>query len=228
MRSTASKKSCFSTTFLLFLAAISAASLQTLAMSAPENPGVCLDRKSVSRSLAFFKGFKCTSNISLRSRMSGKSTYICRSKRPARISALSNTSARLVAAKTITLVLDPKPSISVSNWFNVFSLSSLDPEKLLFPLARPMASISSIKIMAGDLSFACLKRSRTLEAPTPTNISTKSDPDNEKKGAFASPATAFAKSVLPVPGGPTSKAPFGIFPPKAVYFSGFLRKSTIS
>ena len=63
--------------------------------------------------------------------------------------------------------------------------------------ARPIASISSIKMIDGDLSFACLNKSLTLEAPTPTNISTKSDPDNEKKGALASPATAFANKVFP-------------------------------
>ena len=91
-----------------------------------------------------------------------------------------------------------------------------------------MASISSIKIIDGDLSFACLKRSLTRDAPTPTNISTKSDPESEKKGTFASPATAFAKRVFPVPGRPTNSAPFGILPPSLVYFVGFLRKSTIS
>src|SRR5690606_35304249 len=77
-------------------------------------------------------------------------------------------------------------------------------------------------------SLACLNKSRTREAPTPTNISTKSEPDKEKKGTCASPATAFASKVLPVPGGPTKSAPFGIFPPKSVYFFGFFRKSTIS
>ena len=81
-----------------------------------------------------------------------------------------------------------------------------------------MASISSIKIIAGDFSFACLNKSLTLEAPTPTNISTKSDPEREKKGTLASPATAFANNVFPVPGGPTNKAPFGILPPREVYF----------
>ena len=91
-----------------------------------------------------------------------------------------------------------------------------------------MASISSIKIIQGDFSFACLKRSLTLEAPTPTNISTKSEPESEKKGTLASPATALAIKVFPVPGGPTKRAPLGIFAPKAVYFLGFLRKSTIS
>ncbi len=83
-------------------------------------------------------------------------------------------------------------------------------------------------MIQGAFSFACLKRSLTLEAPTPTNISTKSDPLNEKKGTLASPATAFAISVLPVPGGPTNKAPLGIFAPREVYFFGDFRKSTIS
>ena len=99
---------------------------------------------------------------------------------------------------------------------------------LFFPLARPTASISSMKIIAGDFSFACLNKSLTRDAPTPTNISTKSEPESEKNGTFASPATALANNVFPVPGGPTSKAPFGIFPPSTVYFSGFLRNSTIS
>ena len=91
-----------------------------------------------------------------------------------------------------------------------------------------MASISSIKIIDGDLSFACLNKSLTLEAPTPTNISTKSEPEREKKGTLASPATAFASRVFPVPGAPTKRAPFGILPPKTVYFFGFFKKSTIS
>ena len=43
------EKILLSTAFLLFLAAIRADSLQTLAMSAPEKPGVCLARKSMSR-----------------------------------------------------------------------------------------------------------------------------------------------------------------------------------
>jgi len=35
----------------------------------------------------------------------------------------------------------------------------------------------------------------------------------EKNGTLASPAIALAKSVLPVPGGPTIKTPLGILPP---------------
>ena len=209
-------------------AAISAASLHKLAISAPENPGVCFDRNSTTTVSSNFRFLRCTWNISLRSSKSGISTKIWRSKRPARINARSRISARLVAARIITPLLVPKPSISVSSWFKVFSRSSFEPWEILFPRARPIASISSIKIMLGAFSLACLNRSRTRLAPTPTNISTKSEPESEKNGTFASPATALASNVFPVPGGPTSNAPFGILAPKSVYFFGFLRKSTIS
>ncbi|MBA7577134.1 hypothetical protein ES708_18980 [subsurface metagenome] len=167
-------------------------------------------------------------NIAVRSFISGSSTCICRSKRPARSSALSRISALLVAAKIITPEFDANPSISVSNWFSVFSRSSFAPKFGFLPLALPIASISSINTIQGAFSLACLKRSRTLDAPTPTNISTKSEPEIEKNGTLASPATALASNVFPVPGGPISKAPLGILPPRSVYFFGFLRNSTIS
>ena len=110
----------------------------------------------------------------------------------------------------------------------MFSRSSLPPMAGFFERARPTASISSMKMMHGAFCLAFSNRSRTRLAPTPTNISTKSEPDIEKKGTPASPATALANSVLPVPGGPTNSAPLGILPPRSVYFCGFFRKSTIS
>ena len=113
--STASKKSCLLTDFLFFLAAISAASLQTFAISAPENPGVCFDKNSTSKFAPFFKGLKWTLKIAFLSLTSGRSTNICLSNLPALINALSNTSALFVAAITITFVLVPKPSISVNS-----------------------------------------------------------------------------------------------------------------
>ena len=64
--------------------------------------------------------------------------------------------------------------------------------------------------MQGELFLACSNISRTRAAPTPTNISTKSDPEIVKKGTFASPATARASRVLPVPGLPTINTPRGI------------------
>ena len=99
---------------------------------------------------------------------------------------------------------------------------------MFFPRARPIASISSMNMIHGAFSRACLNKSLTRLAPTPTNISTKSDPEREKKGTPASPATAFASNVFPVPGGPTRRTPLGILPPRFVYFLGFCRKSTIS
>jgi len=77
--------------------------------------------------------------------------------------------------------------------------------------------------IAGAAAFACSNRSRTRAAPTPTNISTKSDPLIEKNGTPASPATARARSVFPVPGGPNSRTPRGIFAPIAWNFAGDMR-----
>ena len=65
----------------------------------------------------------------------------------------------------------------------------------------------------GDCLLACSNISLTLEAPTPTNISTKSEPEIVKNGTLASPAIALANKVFPVPGEPTMSIPLGIFPP---------------
>merc|ERR1719407_188798 len=160
--------------------------------------------------------------------LSGRSTGTRRSKRPGRSSAESSTSPRFVAAMTITPELPEKPSISVRIWLSVCSRSSFvaiwpPPERW-----RPIASISSMKMIAGAFFFASENRLRMRLAPTPTNISTNSEPDVEMNGTPASPATARASSVLPVPGGPSSSTPRGDFAPTLVYFSGFLRKSTTS
>ncbi len=82
--------------------------------------------------------------------------------------------------------------------------------------------------MAGAFPFACSNRSRTRAAPTPTNISTKSLPLIEKNGTPASPATARARRVLPVPGGPYSRMPFGTLAPIAWNLAGFSRYSLTS
>ena len=65
-----------------------------------------------------------------------------------------------------------------------------------------MASISSMKMTHLPALRAFLNNSRTRLAPTPTYICTKSEPERAKKGTPASPASARASSVLPVPGGP--------------------------
>ena len=48
----------------------------------------------------------------------------------------------------------------------------------------------------------------------PPITSTNSEPAIERNGTPASAATAFASKVFPIPGGPRSKAPFGILAPK--------------
>ena len=85
-----------------------------------------------------------------------------------------------------------------------------------------------MKTIAGALFLASRKRSRTREAPSPTNISMNSEALIEKNGTPDSPATARASSVLPVPGGPTRSTPRGTFPPRRRKRSGSLRNCTIS
>lgn len=71
----------------------------------------------------------------------------------------------------------------------------------------PIASTSSMYRMQGASFLARLNKSLTLAEPTPENTSTKSEPAIVRKGTSASVATALASRVLPVPGGPTRRAP---------------------
>ena len=99
---------------------------------------------------------------------------------------------------------------------------------LLLALLEPIASISSINIIHGEIFFALSKSFLTLDAPSPANISTNSEPLIDMNGTFASPAIAFAINVLPVPGLPQSNTPLGVLAPIFEYFSGFFKNSTIS
>jgi len=80
----------------------------------------------------------------------------------------------LVAAIRINAFIGLEAVISTSNWFSVCSRSSL-PRRGRRRDGGPTASISSMKMMAGGILLACSNMSRTRLAPTPTNISTKSD-----------------------------------------------------
>ncbi len=213
--------------FLFRRAARIAASLTRFSRSAPTKPGV--DRAKIPRSTSLAKGLPltCTPRIASRPRISGLSRITRRSKRPGRSNAGSRTSGRFVAAIRITFVSVSKPSISTSIWFKVCSRSSWLPPRPA-PRCRPTASISSTNTIHGECRFAWSKRSRTRLAPTPTNISTNSEPEIEKNGTPASPETAFASKVFPVPGNPTRRTPFGIRAPRAMNFSGSRRNSTTS
>ena len=77
--------------------------------------------------------------------------------------------------------------------------------------------------------MASSKSSRTSRAPSPMYFCTNSDPTTLRNEASVLWATALARMVLPVPGGPCSKTPFGGSIPTAVKRSGLLRgSSTIS
>ena len=225
--SRASVKSFITTVSCPRRAASSAASLTRLRRSAPTIPGVveAIAAKSTSRPVGMC--LVCTSRIIRRPFWSGGLTTTLRSNRPGRNSAGSRISARFVAASSTTPSVPVKPSISVRIWLSVCSRSSTPPT-LLAPRARPIASSSSMKMIAGATFFAWSNRSRTRDAPTPTIISMNSDADMWKNGTPASPATARASSVLPVPGGPDSSTPLGMVAPSRRYFCGSRRKSTIS
>ena len=127
-------------------------------------------------SLSILLPFECNLKISSRSLISGNPTVIILSNLPGLNKAGSKTSGRFVAAITKIPPFSVIPSISTNNWLSVCSLSSFPPP-IPAPRLLPTASSSSIKIIAGAFFLASLNISRTLLAPTPTNISTKLEAD---------------------------------------------------
>jgi hypothetical protein len=164
-----------------------------------------------------FTTFACTAKTCSRPFKSGMGTDTCRSNRPGRNNAGSSTSGRLVAAIKITPSLVSNPSISTNSWFKVCSRSSWPP-----PMPanrwRPTASISSTNKRHGAFFRPWSNRSRTRDAPTPTNISTKSEPELEKKGTPASPATALANRRFSGPGRAEKQNALGNFPAQLLEF----------
>jgi hypothetical protein len=73
-----------------------------------------------------------------------------------------------------------------------------------------------MNIILGDCYFALLNKALIRAAPTPKYISLISEAEMAKNGTPASPATAFARSVFPVPGGPLKRTPFGTLAPSLV------------
>uniref|UniRef100_A0A2M4D0N0 Putative secreted protein n=1 Tax=Anopheles darlingi TaxID=43151 RepID=A0A2M4D0N0_ANODA len=78
-------------------------------------------------------------------------------------------STRLVAAITLISAVELNPS----SWFSSSSIVRCTSRSPAFSESNrfvPMASSSSMKITAGDFSFAKAKASRTSLAPSPMNI----------------------------------------------------------
>ena len=202
IRSRAASKSAAVITSRLARTATMAASLTRLARSAPEKPGVPRATAVRSTSGASCLPRQCTARMAARSVRFGSGIVTCRSNRPGRSRAGSRTSGRLVAARTTM------PGRRVE----AVHLGQQLVEGLLALVvghdrARAGPALADgVDLVDEDDGGARLRassnRSRTRAAPTPTNSSTKLEPVTEKNGTSASPATARASRVLPVPGGP--------------------------
>ena len=147
--STASAKHSIVTLFCFLRIAESAASLATLARSAPDIPGVRAAMVARFTSLASFLFRTCFSKMASRPARSGTGTSMRRSRRPGRSTAGSRTSGRFVAAMVITSDA-ANPSNSVSSAMSVFSCSAPAPglRPPSAPRRRATASISSMNTIA--------------------------------------------------------------------------------
>src|ERR671912_1094960 len=90
------------------------------------------------------------------------------------------------------------------------------------PLVGAIESISSKNTTHGAACLALLKISLIPLSDSPTHLLSNSGPLTLIKLASDSVATAFARSVLPVPDKPCNNKPFGIECPSFVYRSGNL------
>ena len=89
-----------------------------------------------------------------------------------------------------------------------------------------MLSNSSMKTMQGRCLPAFLKRERILRAPSDMKALWKSAPLVAMKFTPASWASALAKSVLPLPGGPSSTTPFTWRTPRPLQAAPSLSRPT--
>lgn len=97
------------------------------------------------------------------------------------------------------------PSSSASNWLTIRSITP--PESPWFPRFGATESSSSMKTTQGLASLARWKTRRTFASDSPMYMLRSSGPLTEKKLSEHEVATALARSVLPVPGGPYSRMP---------------------
>ena len=204
--------------FLSRRAARMAASLSTLARSAPEKPGVCL----ASTSSATTRFERLAARVHVQDRLAAAN--VRRGHDDDAVEAARPQQRRIEHVRTIGRGDDDHARVIVE----AIHLDQ-DLVQRLLALVVGVAQASSalptdrVDLVDKDdarraLAWPLSNRSRTRLAPTPTNISTNSDPEMLKNGTPASPATARASSVLPVPGGPTSSTPCGMRAPSAANF----------
>mmetsp|Transcript_30127 Transcript_30127/g.84150 ORF Transcript_30127/g.84150 Transcript_30127/m.84150 type:complete len:306 (-) Transcript_30127:812-1729(-) len=202
----------------------SAASVQRAARSAPTKPCVSLDTRSRSTSSASFMFLVWMRSTSSRPTSSGTPMSISRSKRPKRRRAGSIELGRFVAPITMTWARLLRPSMRVRSWDTMrFSTSPW-----VFSRLGAMASISSMKMMAGAFFAASSKTLRRLDSLSPASLDMTSGPFMRTKNAPVSFATALAMRVLPQPGAPYIRIPRGGFTPIFLNSDGCRRGSSTS
>mmetsp|Transcript_17400 Transcript_17400/g.55889 ORF Transcript_17400/g.55889 Transcript_17400/m.55889 type:complete len:294 (+) Transcript_17400:973-1854(+) len=202
----------------------SAASVQSAARSAPTYPCVSLQMRSRSTSSSSFMFLVWMRITSRRPTSSGTPMSISRSKRPKRRSAASMELGRLVAPITMMCARDLSPSMRVSSWETMRRSTS----PWVFSRLGAIESISSMKMMAGAFFSASSKALRRLLSDSPASLDMISGPLIRKKNAPVSLATARAMSVLPEPGGPYRRMPFGGLTPMVLNSCGWRRGSSTS
>mmetsp|Transcript_7797 Transcript_7797/g.17912 ORF Transcript_7797/g.17912 Transcript_7797/m.17912 type:complete len:273 (-) Transcript_7797:632-1450(-) len=210
----ASMKSSCTISALSFLSASMPASTHTALSCAPLKSSQLRASSSKTTSPLTFILRLWILMILARASSGGWGSSIFRSSRPDRRRAGSRTSGRLVAAMTLIMSFEPKPS----SWLKSSSIvrcTSRSPDWSPPNRLVPMASSSSMNMMAPlevpseIFSFASSKASRMSFAPSPMNICTSCGPASLRKTALVWLAQARARRVFPVPGGPCRSTPLG-------------------
>lgn len=96
------------------------------------------------------------------------------------------------------------------------------------PLLDTRRSATERTTRHGSCSFAYANISRTTLADSPMYLSTMADATTLRKLVESVAATARARSVLPVPGGPYRRTPLGGLIPTRANSSGFMRGSSMT
>mmetsp|Transcript_30496 Transcript_30496/g.61452 ORF Transcript_30496/g.61452 Transcript_30496/m.61452 type:complete len:203 (-) Transcript_30496:544-1152(-) len=194
-------KSLFKITYLFLRTACMPASRQMAAMSALEILSGRDTNVSRSTSSARFILAVQAWNTSRFCRRSGSGNSTLRSRRPGRSSAGSSVSCRFVAMITFTFTDWSNPSIWLRSSRRMRWTSRSAPCCASKRLVA-MASISSMKMIAGFSSLAVWKRVLTSFSLSPSHFDVRSALETERKVASDSEATALARKLFPVPGGP--------------------------
>jgi len=178
------RKSCLSTIVLFFLAAISAASLQTLAISAPEKAGSLFCQETYVKILLdlYWPQMHPEDSIPLLEigkfhmylAVKSSCTEQCPVKYICTVCGCQNNHTHICS----------KPSISVRSWLRVFFAFIVSSE-VRIPAASPADCINFIdEYDAGSLLLGLLEKIFTLMLLHQRTSQPKSDPDIEKKGTF--------------------------------------------